>query len=120
MVTKSNGSNQLLTDLAGATDLVTNVFDMRLFMGVAGTVGSDGDAMGADDFSAPGVEFNMPKAQLSIPTIEVADLISTTVEFAAHGTDLLTGDEITVKYLGNTAHTQTGYAATGARALDSA
>ena len=118
--TKSNGSNQLLTDLAGATDLVTNVFDMRLFMGVAGTVGSDGDAMGADDFSAPGVEFNMPKAQLSIPTIEVADLISTTVEFAAHGTDLLTGDEITVKYLGSTGHTQTGYAATGARALDSA
>ena len=118
--TKSNGSNQLLTDLAGATDLVTNEFDMRLYMGVSGSVGSDGDAIGADDFSAPGVEFNMPRAQLSIPTIEVADLISTTVEFAAHGSDLLTGDEITVKYLGSTSHTQSGYAATGARALDSA
>ena len=117
--TKSNGSNQLLTDLAGATDLVTNVFDMRLYMGVSGSVGSDGDAIGADDFSAPGVEFNMPRAQLSIPTIEVADLISTTVEFAAHGSDLLTGDEITVKYLGSTSHTQSGYAATGARAVDS-
>jgi len=118
--TKSNGSNQLLTDLAGATDLVTNSFDMRLYMGVAGTVGSDGDSIGDDDFTAPGVEFNMPRAQLSIPTIEVGDLISTSVEFAAHGSDLLTGDEITVKYLGNTSHTQTGYAATGARALDSA
>ena len=116
--TKSNGSNQLLTDMAGATDLVTNVFDMRLFMGVAGAVGSDGDAIGADDFTAPGVEFNMPKAQLSIPAVEVGDLISASLEFAAHGTDLLTGDEITVKYLGATSHTQAGYLATGATALD--
>jgi hypothetical protein len=116
--TKSNGSNQLLTDLSGATDLVTNVFDMRLYMGVAGTVGSDGDAMGADDFTAPGVEFNMPRAQLSIPTVEVGDLVSASLEFAAHGSDLLTGDEITVKYLGSTSHTQAGYLATGATALD--
>jgi hypothetical protein len=116
--TKSNGSNQLLTDLAGATDLVTNVFDMRLYMGVAGAVGSDDDPMGADDFTAPGVEFNMPKAQLSIPTIEVGDLISASLEFAAHGTDLLTGDEITVKYLGSTSHTQAGYLGTGAPAHD--
>ena len=116
--TKANGSNQLLTDLSGATDLVTNVFDMRLFMGVSGAVGSDGDAIGADDFTAPGVEFNMPKAQLSIPTVEVGDLISASLEFAAHGSDLLTGDEITVKYLGSTSHTQAGYLATGATALD--
>ena len=116
--TKSNGSNQLLTDLSGATDLVTNVFDMRLYMGVAGAVGSDGDAIGADDFTAPGVEFNMPRAQLSIPTVEVGDLVSASLEFAAHGSDLLTGDEITVKYLGQTSHTQAGYLATGATALD--
>lgn len=116
--TKSNGSNQLLTDLSGATDLVTNVFDMRLFMGVAGTVGTDGDAIGADDFTAPGVEFNMPRAQLSIPTVEVGDLISASLEFAAHGSDLLTGDEITVKYLGSTTHSQGGYLSTGATALD--
>ncbi len=111
--TKSNGSNQLLTDLAAATDLVTNVFDLRLYMGVAGAVGSDGDAMGSDDFTAPGVEFNMPKCHLQVPTIETGDLISTTVEFAAHGTDLLTGDEMKVKYLGSTTHTQSGYAASG-------
>ena len=116
--TKTDGSNQLLTDLAGATDLVTNVFDMRLYMGVAGTVGSDDDAIDSGDFSAPGVEFNMPRAQLSIPTIEVGDLVSASLEFAAHGSDLLTGDEITVKYLGSTSHTQSGYVNTGARALD--
>ena len=111
--TKSNGSNQLLTDLAAATDLVTNSFDVRLYMGVAGTVGSDGDAMDSGDFTAPGVEFNMPRCHLQVPTIETGDLISTTVEFAAHGSDLLTGDEMKVKYLGSTSHTQTGYAASG-------
>jgi len=104
--TKSNGSNQLLTDLAAATDLVTNAFDMRLYMGVAGSVGSEDDAMEANDFTAPGVEFNMPKAHLTVPVIEVGDLISASVEFAAHGTDLLTGDEMKVKYLGSTSHTE--------------
>ena len=116
--TKSNGSNQLLTDLAAATDIVTNIFDMRLYMGVSGSVGSDNDAMGADDFSAPGVEFNMPKAHLQIPVVEVGDLISVSAEFAAHGTDLLTGDEISIKYLGSTEHTQTGYSHNAARAVD--
>ena len=115
---KANGSNQLLSDLADANDLVSNVFDMRLYMGVAGAVGSDGDVMGADDFTAPGVEFNLPKAHLSIPAIEVADLISVSVEFAAHGTDLLTGDEMKVKYLGSTSHSQSGYSASSARAVD--
>jgi hypothetical protein len=115
---KSNGSNQLLSDLADANDLVSNVFDLRLYMGVAGAVGSDGDAMGADDFTAPGVEFNLPKAHLSIPAIEVADLISVSVEFAAHGTNLQTGDEMKVKYLGSTSHTQAGYSAASARAVD--
>ena len=110
---KSNGSNQLLTDLAGATDLVTNEFDMRLFMGVADAVPgrAGGAARASGDFVAPGVEFNMPKCHLQVPTIETGDLISTTVEFAAHGSDLLTGDEMSVKYLGSTAHTQAGYAA---------
>ena len=116
--TKSNGSNQLLSDLVAASDLVTNVFDMRLFMGVNGTVGADNDAMEANDWTAPGVEFNMPRVHLTVPTVEVGDLISASVEFSAHGTDLLTGDEMSVKYLAATAHTQAGYAATGARALD--
>ena len=95
--TKSNGSNQLLTDLAAATDLVTNSFNMSLFMG-----GGSSDT--------PVVEFDIPKAHLQVPTIEVADLISTSVEFSGHGTDLLTGDEMTVKYKGSTSHSDSQYA----------
>ena len=41
--------------------------------------------------------------------IETADIISTTVEFAAQGTDLLTGDEMTVKYKGLTSHSDSTY-----------
>ena len=94
--TKSNGSNQLLTDLAAATDLVSNSFNMSLFMG-----GGSSDT--------PVVEFDIPKAHLQVPTIEVADLISTSVEFSAHGTDLLTGDEMTVKYKGSRSHSDSQY-----------
>ena len=95
--TKSNGSNQLLTDLAGATDLVSNIFDMSLFMGGASS-------------ATPVVEFDIPRAHLTVPTIETADLISTTVEFSAHGSDLLTGNEMTVKYKGSTTHSDSTYA----------
>ena len=106
--TKTNGSNQLLSDLSAATNLISPQFNMSLFMGNAsGTV--------------PNVEFDIPKAHLSIPTIETADVISTTVEFAAIGTGLdeggTNGDEMTVKYKGSTTHTQTGYAASGSKAV---
>jgi len=94
--TKANGSNSLLSDLTAATDLVNNAFDMSLFMGGGSS-------------STPVVEFDLPKAHLQIPTIETADIISTTVEFAAQGTDLLTGDEMTVKYKGLTSHSDSAY-----------
>jgi len=116
--TKANGSNQLMTDLSNATDIITNVFDMRLFMGVSGTVGLDNDAMGSDDFTGPGVEFNMPRTHIQVPVIEVGDLISVSLDFSAHGTDLLTGDELKVKYLGATTHTQSGYKDSNAHAVD--
>ena len=95
--TKSNGSNELLSDLSAATNLVNNAFDMSLFMGGGSS-------------SVPVVEFDLPKAHLQIPTIETADIISTTVEFAAQGTDLLTGDEMAVKYKGSTTHSDSTYA----------
>ena len=106
--TKSNGSNQLLSDLSAATGLISPQFDMSLFMGNAsGTV--------------PNVEFDIPKAHLSIPTIETADVISTSIEFAAIGTGLdeggTAGDEMTVKYKGSTTHSQTGYAASSSKAV---
>ena len=94
--TKSNGSNQLLSDMAAATDLVSNVFNMSLFMGGASS-------------AVPVVEFDIPRAHLQVPTLETGDIISTSVEFSAHGTTLLDGDEMTVKYKGLTAHTDSQY-----------
>ena len=125
---KDNGSNELLSDLAAATDMVSNSFDMRLFMGVAfdtGQVGSSDVAgsFGLRDFgfngstvTSAGVGFSMPRAHLTVPTIEVGDLISASVEFAANGSSLLEGDELSVKYIGQTVHSQTGYLATGSQA----
>ena len=109
--TKSNGSNQLLSDLAGSTDLVSNSFDMSLLMGQSYTSSSFPGAERADnahiagDYSAPGVEFFMPKCHLTVPSIEVGDLISVSLEFSAQGDTLLTTDEMSVKYLGSTSHT---------------
>ena len=94
--TKSNGSNQLLSDMAAATDLVSNVFNMSLFMGGASS-------------ATPVVEFDIPRAHMQVPTLETGDIISTSVEFSAHGTTLLEGDEMTVKYKGLTAHTDSQY-----------
>ena len=75
---------------------------------------------GTDGSNAPvinaGVAFAMPRAHLTVPTIEVGDLISASVEFAANGSSLLEGDELSVKYLGVTSHTQTGYKSTGSQA----
>ena len=108
--TKTRGSNQLLSDLAGATDLVSNSFDMSLLMGQSYTSSSfpgadrEDNAHIAGDFSAPGVEFFMPKCHLTVPSIEVGDLISVSVEFSAQGNTLLTTDEMSVKYLGSTSH----------------
>jgi hypothetical protein len=122
---KTRGSNQLLSDLAGATDMVSNSFDMSLLMGTSyessrpasERYDADGNMSGqvnvhdAGDFTGPGVEFFMPKCHLSIPAIEVADIISVSVEFSAQGTTMLTTDEMSVKYMGTTSHTDatTGY-----------
>ena len=124
---KDNGSNDLLSDLAAATDMVSNAFDMRLYMGVPFSTTQVGNAdttqFGAQDWgyngstvTSGGVEFSMPRAHLTVPTIEVGDLISASVEFAANGSSLLDGDELAVKYIGQTVHTQTGYLSTGSQA----
>ena len=104
--TKTNGSNDLLKDLSAATSLIQPSFDMSLFMGNAsGTV--------------PNIELDIPRAMLSIPTVEVADVISTTVEFAAlpaaevNSADATTYD-MQVKYKGSTTFSESGYADTTA------
>jgi len=113
--TKANGSNQLLSDLAGATDLVSNSFDMSLLMGTnyeSNKPAADraDNAHAAGDFTGPGVEFFMPKCHLSVPAIEVGDLISVSVEFIAQGDSMLTTDEMSVKYMGTVSHSDSrGY-----------
>ena len=94
--TKADGSNELLSDLTKATDLVNTKFNMSLFMG-----GASG--------GTPLVEFDLPVAHFQIPSIETADIISSTVEFAAQGSNLSTGDEMTVKYTGSTSHSDSAY-----------
>ena len=102
--TKSNGSNELLKNLSAATNLVTNSFDMSLFMGGGSS-------------ATPVIEFDIPKAHIQIPVIEVADVISTNIEFMALGSNLSTGDEMVVKAKGAKVFSETGYAKTGSSAV---
>ena len=50
-------------------------------------MGGDTTAFGSR--TTPVIEFDIGKAHLSIPTIETADIISATIEFAALGTGLM-------------------------------
>ena len=102
--TKSNGSNELLKNLSAATNLVTNSFNMSLFMGGGSS-------------ATPVIEFDIPKAHIQIPVIEVADVISTNIEFMALGSNLSTGDEMVVKAKGAKVFSETGYAKTGSNAV---
>ncbi len=106
---KTDGSNSLLTALQGATTLVTNSFDMSLFMG--------GDTTAYASRTTPVVEFDIGQAHLSIPTIETADIISATVEFAALGNSLSDQNEILIKGHGVTVHSETGYDDTSSNAV---
>jgi hypothetical protein len=104
--TKSNGSNQLLTDLSAATGLIQPQFNMSLFMG--------GDTTAFASRTSPVIELDIPRAMLSIPTVEVADIISTTVEFAALPAETLSSSDATtydmqVKYHGETSFSESGY-----------
>ena len=107
--TKDNGSNELLTQLQGATNLVTNSFDMSLFMG--------GDTSAFNARTTPVIEFDMPKVHLSIPTIETADIISTNIEFMALGDSLSDQNELVIKGHGVTKHSDDKYDATASQAV---
>lgn len=77
-------SNKLVEDLLGATTQTDNSFALILSMGGA---------------TAPKVDFSFPQAQVEVPSIDVADVISTTINFVAEGSDITTADEMDVKYL---------------------
>ena len=73
--------------------------------------------MGGGETATPMIQFNVPKAHIQIPVIEVADVISTNIEFMALGSNLSTGDEMVVKAKGAKVFSETGYAKTGSNAV---
>ena len=77
-------SSKLISDLLAATTTTDNSFELVMSMG--GSI-------------APKVDFTFAQAQLEVPSIDVADVISTTVNFIAEGSAITTPDEMTVKYL---------------------
>ena len=82
-----NKSLALLSDMLANTDTTTNEFQIVLNMG---------------GVAVPFVSFEMPRAHIVIPQIESEDVISTSVEFTALGTNLTSTDEMTVSYYAKT------------------
>lgn len=94
-------AGDLLNDLLGFTSETTNTFKVELKAG--GTV-------------APYVFFDIPHAHLTIPTVDVQDVLSATIEFKAlpytgtgdtTKTDLTAVNDMTVKYYSTTETTDT-------------
>jgi len=77
------GTGRLLEDLLQVLNETTTEFNMVMRLGGA---------------NPPNIEFTMPTAHLTIPKVENEDVISTTIEFTALGTDLDTTDEMTAVY----------------------
>jgi len=74
----------LVEDLLAATTQTDNSFDLTLSMGGA---------------TAPKVDFTFAQAQLEVPSIDVADVISTTINFVAEGSAITSADEMDIKYI---------------------
>jgi hypothetical protein len=89
---KTNGSIDLFDDLSNATSKTQNQFALDFYIG--------GKAAG-DAPTAPGIQFKIPQAHLSIPAIDAADVISASVDFAALPTTMDAVDEVTaIRYAG--------------------
>jgi hypothetical protein len=71
---KTNGSIDLIEDLQNATNKTQNAFAMDFYVG--------GKAAG-DAPIAPGMQFKIPKAHLTIPALDTGDVIAMSVDFAA-------------------------------------
>lgn len=71
---KTNGSIDLVEDLQNATNKTQNQFAMDFYVG--GKAGGDAPI-------APGMQFKIPTAHLTIPAIDTGDVISISVDFAA-------------------------------------
>lgn len=89
----ADGSADLFTDLAAATNEVRNEFDLTFYVG---------GASGTQDVArAPGVAFSIPKAHLTVPAHDTGDVIALSVDFSAIPSDMGTPDEIDlIRYVG--------------------
>lgn len=89
---KTNGTIDLLQDVAAATSQVTNHFLLDFYIGGKDT---------GDLPRAPGMQFKIPNAHLSIPTVNIEDVIGVNVDFAALPSSISGTDEITkISYVG--------------------
>ena len=83
--TGTTGTAQLLADLLAATNTVTHDFSMTLTAGGIGNV--------------PRAIFKLNHAHLTIPSINVDDVISTEIQFSGLGQDIESTDELNITYL---------------------
>ena len=89
---QTNGTMDLLEDIQNATTAVTNSFALDFYVG--------GKAAG-DDPVGPGIQFKIPSAHLSLPSIDVGDVIGVSVDFNALPSTIGgTNDVTSVKYVG--------------------
>lgn len=81
----SGSTADLFEDLAGATEVIRNVFDLEFSIG--GT-------------ASPKIVAKFPQAHLEIPSHDISDIIGLNVEFAALPTGMGETDEATIAYHG--------------------
>lgn len=90
---KTNGSIELFEDLSNATTAITNAFALDFYVG--------GKAAG-DAPVAPGLQFKIPQAHLSLPSIDMGDIAAVDVAFNALPSTIGSTDEISkISYVGN-------------------
>ena len=76
---------ELFEDLVGATDVITNNFDLTFSIGGA---------------NAPKVVIALPQAHMEVPTHSIEDVISVEANFHGLATSLDATDEATIAYTG--------------------
>lgn len=81
--TKSGGSSALWQKIVNASGSV-NSFEINLTIG------------GKYATAAPGLIFKLPKAQLSVPELQSADVLGLNINFKGQGSTLTSGDEVVI------------------------
>ena len=89
---QTNGTIDLVEDIANATTAVTNSFALDFYVG--GKSGTDAPI-------APGMQFKIPSAHLTIPNVNTDDVVGISVDFSALPTTISGTNEVTkITYVG--------------------